>query len=151
MPSDVERFSQEPMSFFPHDSAAGSDVKSARLIHRCGWAGYGRWWRICEHMASIRGHRIAFANDEDVLILAGILGFTAIGAVDEYTSVEECRGYVSQLLDIGLLEESGGYLISARMEENALYFGRQRKNGKKGGRPKGTPGKRKLEAAEVDA
>ena len=73
----------------------------------------------------------------EALILAGVLGFSQGGAFDEYVAIEECRSYVSELLDIGLLErDENGCLHNLRMQKNALYFGRQRANGRKGGRPR---------------
>ena len=137
MTSDVERLAQEPMAFFPHDANASQDVKCQRLIHRRGWDGYGRWWRLCEYLAATKGHRLAFETEEDVLILAGVLGFGSAGAFDEYVAIEDCKGYVSELLDIGLLERDGdGFLKNSRMQNNAVYFGKQRANGRKGGRPR---------------
>lgn len=137
MSSEVERLAQEPMAFFPHDANASQDVKCQRLIHRRGWDGYGRWWRLCEYLAATKGHRLAFETEEDVLILAGVLGFGQAGAFDEYVAIEECKDYVSELLDIGLLErDRDGFLKNSRMQNNAVYFGKQRANGRKGGRPR---------------
>ena len=137
MASEVERLAQEPMSFFPHDANASQDVKCQRLIHRCGWDGYGRWWRLCEYMAATKGHRISFRTDEDAIILAGVLGFHGGGAFDELMASEDCKAFVSTLVDIGLLESDGdGFLKNSRMQSNAVYFGRQRANGRKGGRPR---------------
>lgn len=128
---------QEPMSYFSHDSTAAQDVKCQRLIHRRGWDGYGRWWRLCEYLAATKGHRISFETEEDALILAGVLGFGHGGAFDELMAIEDCRSYVSELLDIGLVErDEDGFLTNFRMLKNALYFGRQRANGRKGGRPR---------------
>lgn len=138
MPTSTElSAAQEPMSFFPHDSNAAQDVKCQRLIHRRGWDGYGRWWRLCEYLAAIKGHSIAFETEEDALILTGVLGFDKSGAFDEYVAIENCKSFISELLDIGLLErDKNGHLKSSRMQNNALYFGRQRANGRKGGRPR---------------
>lgn len=137
MPSVVERLAMEPMSFFPHDANASQDVKCQRLIHRRGWDGYGRWWRLCEYLAAISGHRIAFETEEDALILAGVLGFGQSGAFDEFMAIEDCKSFVSELLDIGLLtHDAEGFLKNSRMQNNALYFGKQRANGRKGGRPR---------------
>lgn len=128
---------QEPMAFFSHDSNASQDVKCQRLIHRWGYDGYGRWWRLCEYLAATKGHRIAFETEEDALILAGVLGFRQSGAFDEYMAIEDCKSFVEELLDIGLLErDEDGFLTNFRMLKNALYFGRQRANGRKGGRPR---------------
>lgn len=137
MPSEVERLAQEPMGFFPHDSNAAQDVKCQRLIHRRGWDGYGRWWRLCEYLAATKGHRLAFETEEDALILAGVLGFGQGGAFDDYVVIEDCKSFVLELLDIGLLESDGdGFLKNSRMQNNAVYFGKQRANGRKGGRPR---------------
>ncbi len=138
MPTSAELgAAQEPMAFFPHDSNAAQDVKCQRLIHRRGWDGYGRWWRLCEYLAATKGHSIAFETEEDALILAGVLGFGQTGAFDEYVAIEDCKSYVSELLDIGLLErDENGCLKNSRMQKNSLYFGRQRANGRKGGRPR---------------
>ena len=131
------KHAQEPMTFFSHDSNASQDVKCQRLIHRRGYDGYGRWWRLCEYLAAIKGHRIAFETEEDALILAGVLGFGQSGAFDEYMAIEDCKSFVEELLDIGLLErDEDGFLTNFRMLKNALYFGRQRANGRKGGRPR---------------
>ena len=127
---------QEPMAFFSHDSNASQDVKCQRLIHRRGYDGYGRWWRLCEYLAATKGHRIPFETEEDALILAGVLGFRQTGAFDEYMEIEDCKSFVEELLDIGLLERDQGFLTNSRMLKNALYFGRQRANGRKGGRPR---------------
>lgn len=138
MPTSAElSAAQEPMAFFSHDSNAAQDVKCQRLIHRRGWDGYGRWWRLCEYLAATKGHSIAFETEEDALILAGVLGFGQTGAFDEYVAIEDCKSYVSELLDIGLLErDENGCLKNSRMQKNSLYFGRQRANGRKGGRPR---------------
>ena len=105
--------SQEPMAYFSHDSNAFDDDKCKRLIRRRGWDGYGRWWRLCEYMAAQKGHRIAFETEEDVSILAGVLGFGQTGAFDEYVAIEDCKSFVACLLDIGLLErDEDGRLLS---------------------------------------
>ena len=52
-------------------------------------------------------------------------------------AIEDCKSFVEELLDIGLLErDEDGFLTTLRMLKNALYFGRQRANGRKGGRPR---------------
>lgn len=137
MVSVEDRLAAEPMAFFPHDAGAHADIKCQRLIRRCGWEGYGRWWRLCELMAATKGHMIELGTDEDALILADVLGFPAATAADEKQAIEDVRKYVGTLLDIGLLTADGtGTLKSSRMLDNAVYFGRQRANGRKGGRPR---------------
>lgn len=135
--NDVETLAEEPMSFFPHDANAAQDVKCRRLMRRRGFDGYGRWWRLCEYLATIKGHKLAFETEEDVLIAADVLGFGGGAAFDEYLAIDECKSFVGDLVDIGLLETDGdGSLMNRRMLNNALYFGRQRFNGRRGGRPK---------------
>lgn len=136
----------ESMAFFPHDSNASQDEKCQRLIFRRGYEGYGRWWRIAEYLAHIRGHRIPFQTDEDALILATVLGFRSGGAFDDRIAIDDCQSFVRDLIDIGLLEADGdGNLINNRMFKNSLYFGAQKANGRKGGRA------RKKQAAEDSA
>lgn len=136
MANSVNDLATEPMLYFSHDSNASADIKCQRLIMRNGWDGYGRWWRLCEHLAATKGHAVPFATDEDKLILGGILGFGASG-FEAMITIEETTAFISCLLNIGLLvEDENGQLYSPRMVENSLYFGRQRANGSKGGRPK---------------
>lgn len=150
MTSEVERLSQEPMAFFPHDANAAQDVKCQRLIYRRGWDGYGRWWKLCEYLASTKGHRVAFETEEDALILANVLGFSQGHSFDELIAIDDCKSYVSELLDIGLLErDKDGFLKNSRMQNNALYFGKQRYNGRKGGRPRKDVVKSKTTGQEV--
>ena len=128
--------SREPMAFFPHDSTASQDLKCQRLLHRRGFDGYGRWWRLCELLASTEGHEIPVETVEDICILAGALGFGTGGAFDDRIAAEECRAFVDDLIDIGLVELEDGAISSTRMMKNAAYFGRQKHNGSKGGRPR---------------
>ncbi|WP_417344046.1 hypothetical protein [Gemmiger formicilis] len=128
---------QEPMGFFKHISNSSQTDECLRLLDRRGYDGYGRWWRLCEHLSVIKGHRIKFETDEDVRIIARTLDFGKSGAFDEYMAIEDCKSFVSDLLDIKLLErDSDGFLISPMILENARYIARQRVNGRKGGRPR---------------
>lgn len=137
MEKDVERYAMEPMAFFPHDATASQDVKCQRLLRRRGWDGYGRWWRLCEYLAATKGHKFSFETEEDVLIMADVLGFGGGQMYDELIAIEDCKSYVGELVDIGLLERDGnGFLENSRMKNNAVYFGKQRANGRKGGRPR---------------
>ena len=54
MPNASE-LAQDRLAYFPHDSNASNDIKCQRLIRRLGWSGYGRWWRVCELLASNKG------------------------------------------------------------------------------------------------
>lgn len=136
MANSISELAAEPMMYFPHDSNAASDIKCQRLIMRNGFEGYGRWWRLCEHLAASKGHAVPFETHEDMLILGQVLGFGG-GAYDELYTIEETSGFVNGLLNLGLLvKDENGLLFSPRMVENSMYFGRQRANGRKGGRPK---------------
>lgn len=135
--TEIDRVSQEPMLFFKHDANASQDIKCQRLIHRRGWDGYGRWWRLCEYLAATQDHRIEFQTDEDALILSRVLGFGSGGAFDDFAAIEDCKSFIGTLVDVGLLKSDGdGFLYSNRMLDNARYFGRQKINGRKGGRPR---------------
>lgn len=134
---DIARRSREPMAYFPHDSNASGDIKCRRLIRRCGMEGYGRWWCLCELLAAADGHALPVETEEDVLIIAEALRFTGGGAFDELRAVEECRGFLDMLLELGLVSPTGdGGIASERMMRNAEFFGRNRSNGAKGGRPR---------------
>lgn len=136
MANSVTELAAEPMAFFPHDATASADIKCQRLIRRMGYEGYGRWWRLCEHLAATKGHAVPYETHEDKLILGGVLGFSA-NDFEEFITIEETDGFISCLLDLGLLQKNqNGELFSERMAENSLYFGKQRYNGRKGGRPK---------------
>lgn len=129
MAKSVEEYAAEPMKYFSHDSNASTDMKCQRLIMRRGYDGYGRWWRLCEHMALINGHKVAFKTDEDKLILGQVLGFGSAG-FDMYLTIEETTSFINDLLEIGLLSKTQNEeLLNNRMLENAMYFGRRRHSG----------------------
>lgn len=133
----VAERAREPMAFFSHDSHAASDIKCRRLIRRFGMEGYGRWWLLCELLAAAEGHSLPFGDDEDALILAETLRFSGGGSFDERIALDECRKFVEGLVDIGLLSVTpDGGIESERMTRNAAYFGKNRANGAKGGRPR---------------
>ena len=115
-----------PMLYFSHDSNAMSDVKMKRLYHRCGWDGIGRWWHVCELLASSDGHTIHFETEEDRDILSDELDLDDDG----------CTSYVSTLADVGLIDAlllSDGRIASHRMTENAMRFGKRRAAAAKAG------------------
>ncbi len=135
MPS-ADELAEDPMAYFPHDSNSANDIKCQRLIVRLGWSGYGRWWRVCELLASNKGHVIPFKFHEDKLLLGNALELGNGGSFDEFMCAEEAEKFVDNLLDIGLLQQDeNGCLENPRMHKNALSFGKKRAAGRKGGRP----------------
>lgn len=134
---DVKNKAMEPMAWFQHDSNAAQDQKCQRLLYRYGNAGYGAFWRLCEVLANTTSHSLPVETDEDWLILAQQIGMRRMGAFDDEVSIDDCKGFIDCLIEIGMLERDGkGRIESARMQRNALYFGMQRANGAKGGRPR---------------
>ena len=62
---------------------------------------------------------------------------TAINGSVSELAVNECKRFIEQLIDLRLVRlTDGGEIVSDRMNENAAYFGRNRHNGSKGGRPR---------------
>lgn len=136
MPS-ADELAADRLAYFPHDSNAANDIKCQRLLMRQGWSGYGRWWRVCELLASNKGHVIPFANSEDRLLLGKALQFGTGGVFDDLMCDEEVTAFVNDLLDMGLLQaDENGCLENHRMHKNALSFGKKRAAGRKGGRPR---------------
>lgn len=134
---DVLDAAEEPMAWFQHDANAAHDSKCQRLLYRRGNAGYGAYWRLCELLAAEKGHSLSVETEEDWLILTMNLGIRAEGAYSNYDSVDECKSLIDCLLEIGLIVRNGkGAIESARMTRNSLYFGQQKVNGAKGGRPR---------------
>ena len=129
--ADIEAEAAKPMDWFKHDADAYSDIKCRRLLRRLGMAGYGRWWRLCEIMASTNGHRPSIESEEDAEILAEEL---------QLDSVDELMAYLRTLADVGLISMPGdGTIASDRMLSNAITFGTNRANGRLGGRPRKSP------------
>lgn len=129
--------SREPMPYFKHDSNAVHDDKCIRLILRRGYDGYGRWWVLCEYLASSTGHRVPFQSEEDAQVLARTLGFCGSGVSDDQIAIEDCKAFIADLVDLQLLKSDGnGNLQSDRLQENAIQLGQLRANGRKGGRPR---------------
>lgn len=130
MAEDAAALALKPMRYFSHDSDANRDIKCRRLIARQGVEGYGRWWLLCEALASTDNHRFDWEREDDRWILT-----------DEimYSDQSEAQAFLSDCAEIGLINpELWGECIvtSDRMNDNALYFGRNRANGAKGARSK---------------
>ena len=104
---EVHDKAQDPMAWFQHDSNAAQDQKCQRLLFRYGNAGYGAFWRLCEILANTTTHSLPVETDEDWLILAEQIGMRKAGAFDEISSVDDCKDFISCLLEIGLLTRDG--------------------------------------------
>ena len=127
MADEVSELAAKPLRYFPHDADASGDPKCKRLIRRCGVAGYGRWWLLCEALASEQGHGIPLETDNDAENLAAII---------DSESASDAAEFVSFLEEVGLVSCLDGVLRSRRMDENAEAFGRRRVAGRKGGSSK---------------
>ena len=131
--NEIEAAAAKPMQFFSHDSDAAQDIKCKKLLKRCGFEGYGRWWRLCELLAATEGHKVKCDTAEDFEILADEIG---------YGSVAETEEFINELVDIGLVTvDDDGSLYSESMHRRSLYFGRKRAAGRKGGMASSTRNK----------
>lgn len=126
----------ECMECFMHDSDAFQDMKCQRLVARMGFEGYGRWWLLCELLASTPTHALPVETEEDRLILARRLGFGSWVCGDD-EAVARAGEFVGALRDIGLIEKrDDGCIWSPRLYENAAHLAKKREAGRKGGRPR---------------
>ena len=118
-----------PLAYFSHDAGAASDLKCRRLVRRLGVEGYGRWWLLCELLASSDWHRVDVGDDEGMELLADSLMCT----------VDEAASFLATLAEVGLIDAGAlgdGIVSSERMLRNAMTVGWQRAYGKTGGRPR---------------
>lgn len=118
-----------PLEYFGHDAFASSDMKCRRLIKRLGVEGYGRWWLLCELLASTDWHRLD-VSDEEVMELA---------ADSLMCGEEEAREFLDTAAALGLIDPelyADGIVSSDRMCRNAAAVGSKRVGGKNGGRPR---------------
>ena len=127
----------QQMAFFPHDASASQDPKIQRLMYRTGFAGYGRWWRLCEYLATANDNRFRFETEEDVCIISMILGFDPADVSCADDPCFSCKAFIDTLVDIDLLIiDDDGFLSSRRMTKHARYSEERRSTGARGGRPK---------------
>lgn len=124
---DAEELARDPLRWFPHDADAASDPKCRRLIRSMGAAGYGRFWLLCEALASEVGHALPVLTANDWENLAVTLDLGDGGEASEF---------VAELCSLGLVDVLDGEVSSARMTSNALRFGSRRAAGRKGGAAK---------------
>ena len=114
---DVEALAMDPLLWFPHDTDAAADPKTRRVMRKYGAAGYGRWWLLCESLASEPGHALPIATDNDLENLAMTLDVDGAGEATEFLGF---------LCGVGLLSSDGEKIWSERMRDNALRSGRSR-------------------------
>lgn len=115
--ADAESLAMEPLIWFPHDADAAADPKSRRVMRRFGAAGYGRWWLLCEALASEPGHALPIATDNDRENLAVTL---------DMGDAAEVAVFLAFLADVGLVSSDGEKVWSERMNRNALRSGASR-------------------------
>lgn len=115
--TDAEALAMEPLIWFPHDADSASDPKCRRVTRKYGAAGYGRWWLLCEALASEPGHALPIATDNDRENIAVTLD---MGGGDEALE------FLGFLLDVGLLASDGEKVWSGRMMRNAERTGASR-------------------------
>ena len=114
----------KPLRYFPHDSDAAQDEKCQRLLYKYGPAGYGRFWLLCERLASCEGHVIPYGTDDaDALLSKWLL----------FDDVAECREFIEYLRCTGLAlflhenDQNSPWLIrSNRMDKQAEKIGNLR-------------------------
>ena len=105
----MARTSTKPLAFFRHDANSAEDRKIKFLLKRHGMEGYGRWWRLCEILASEPDQQLEMQTEEDAEMLADdlMLGGAA-----------EALDFLRDLKSLGLLEMPGdGTVSNKRMRE----------------------------------
>lgn len=126
----------DPLDYFPHDAWARMDVKCRKLIRRYGYEGYGRWWALCEIMASTSGHMVTVRTNEELDFLADDLGFPDCESCKEFLDALACTGLIN-----AEMYAQTGRVVSDRMLKNAYKTGLKRAGGRRGGRPRKTKDK----------
>lgn len=99
-----------PLEYFAHDAHAASDPKCRRLMRECGVAGYGRFWLLCEALASEPSHSLPVGTEDDLENAATLL---------DCDDGEEAAGFLRVLERLSLVVVDGGVLRSPRMDRNA--------------------------------
>jgi hypothetical protein len=120
---ELDEFAAEPIKYFSHDSNAHHDRKCKRLKRMYGFEGYGRWWQLCELLASADGHYLPSYTEEDWELIADDL---------EFETAEEAKEFIHALQSLQLLEPDDSFVYSHRMFENAIKVSASRRGGKKG-------------------
>lgn len=140
----IKEYARSSMAWFRHMSNSGTNDKLRKLMIRCGVEGYGRWWLMCEYLATVTGHKVSLQTEEDMTLLVQSLQFQG-GPFNDLVAREACRKFIDNLIDLNLVQvNEDGEIHCEHMDEEALYFGRQRYNASKGG-----SSRRKKKPAEV--
>lgn len=119
---NIDEYAAKPLRYFSHDANARDDQKCRRLKRKHGMAGYGRWWQLCEVLASCDGHYLATRTDDDWELVADYL---------EFPTVEETKDFIESLKSLMLIEPDPDFIWSKRMNANAETVGKQRAGGAK--------------------
>lgn len=120
---ELDEYAIKPMRYFSHDANARDDQKCRRLKRKYGMAGYGRWWQLCEVLASCDGHFLATRTDDDWELVADYL---------EFPTVEETKDFIESLKSLMLIEPDSEHIWSKRMNDNAVKVSANKRNGVKG-------------------
>lgn len=128
MSYELDEYAAKPIAYFSHDAKAHDDEKLKRLKLRKGLEAIARWWFLCEHLAAADNHYLRCQSQEDWEIIAMYLDFDTI---------DEAQAYIDTLRSLQLIAQDTEFIWSERMNRNAEKVAVKRRNGAKGGRPKG--------------
>ncbi len=126
---DAASVAMKPMPYFGHDSNAHDDIKCKLLMLRGGVEAYGRWWLLCELLASVNGHRIDYTTDD----------YRQVVALSLQCTVEQADTFLGWCAELGLINAElfgCGVIVSDRMSHNAQCVAKKIVSGRRGGRKK---------------
>lgn len=129
MASDLASAAAKPMAYFSHDAAAHDDIKCKLLMVRGGVEAYGRWWLLCEMLASANAHRIDYTTDD----------YRQMVALSLQCQVEQADTFLGWCADLGLINKElfgNGVIASERMSRNAEMYAHKAVSGSRGGKRK---------------
>ena len=96
----MARTSTKPLAFFRHDANSAEDRKIKFLLKRHGMEGYGRWWRLCEILASEQDQQLEMQTEEDEKkgwTKKGDERITRFGSFMRRTSIDEVPQFINVL------------------------------------------------------
>ena len=123
--------------YFSHDYNASSDIRMRSLVLRGGAAALGLYWYLIEHLYSCSEHRLK-NDDELVNVLCADLNFSGDNElIDSPIQRGKVLRLISNMIEIGLLEECEGYLrsesVDRRLEERSQRKEAMKELGRRGG------------------